>query len=119
MPAAGSSSSSRQGFVASAEDLQTALRAVGQASGLGVGELLHVEDGEQLHRALVDHALLAPEARQAEDALGHVVVHLGVHGGDDVLLHREVLEQADVLEGTRDARAVDLRGVKPLNILAV
>ena len=59
------------------------------------------------------------EARQAEDALGHVVVHLGVHGGDDVLLHREVLEQADVLEGTRDARAVDLRGVKPLNILAV
>ena len=78
-----------------------------------------MEDGEQLHRALVDHALLAPEARQAEDALGHVVVHLGVHGGDDVLLHREVLEQADVLEGTRDARAVDLRGVETVNVPAV
>ena len=101
------------------QDFQSALRAVRQRACLGARKIFHVEDGEQLHRALVDHALLAPEARQAEDALGHVVVHLGVHGGDDVLLHREVLEQADVLEGTRDARAVDLRGVKPLNILAV
>ena len=95
MPAAGSSSSSRLGFVASARtNLQAALRAVGQRACLGVGEILHVEDGQQLHRALVGDALFAsskPGRRKMPSSMR--VVHLRCACATrDVVLHAQLAE---------------------------
>lgn len=99
------------------ENFQAALCAVGERACLGLGKILHVEDGQKLHRALVNDALFLPEAGQAENALGHRVVHLRVHRDGDVFFHAQLAEQADILECARDARAVDLRGVEVMWIL--
>ena len=78
-----------------------------------------MEDGQKLHRALMHDALFLPEAGQTENALGHRVVHLRVHRDGDVFFHAQLAEQADVLERTCDARAVDLRGVEVMDVFAV
>ena len=64
-------------------------------------------------------ALFLPEAGQAENALGHRVVHLRVHRDGDVFFHAQLAEKADILECARDARAVDLRGVEVMDVFAV
>ena len=49
----------------------------------------------------------------------HAVVHLVVQADHDVLQHRLVVEQADVLEGAGDAGPVDLGGGHAVDVLAV
>ena len=102
-----------------ADDLQPALGAVGQGAGLHIRHVRHVEDGQQLQGPLVGHLLLLPVLGGTEDAAPHVVVHLGVHAHLHVVFHREVVEQADVLEGPGDARPVDLGGVHAVGVFAV
>ena len=51
-----------------ADDFQSALRAVRQAARLMVRQILHIENAQQLQRALVHFALAAPIARHAENA---------------------------------------------------
>ena len=94
----------------SADDLQTALRAVGQRAGLHVCHVLHIENGQQLQRALVRGALLPPVARQAEYALKRGIRLLIVQADLHVILDSEVTEKADVLERAGNAHAVDLLG---------
>ena len=73
-----------------------------------VGEVLHVEDRQQLQRTLVRLALAPPIRRRAQDARERGV-RLGVVQTDlYVLLHRHGVEQADILKRTGDAHAVDL-----------
>ena len=102
-----------------AHDLQAALRAVGQAAGLVVGQALHVKDVEQLHGALVRLGLATPVGGRAQDAgergvgLGVVQAHL------DVVLDRHGVEQADVLERAGDAHAVDLVDGLAAGVVAV
>ena len=55
--------------------------------------------------------LLLPEARGAEDGAAHVVGERLIEGDEHVLLDGELLEQADVLEGSGDAGTHDLIGL--------
>lgn len=59
------------------------------------------------------------QKRGRRKCLGHRVVHLRVHRDGDVFFHAQLAEQADVLERTRDASAVDLRGVEVMDVFAV
>ena len=79
----------------------------------------HVEDGEELHGPLMGHPLPLPVAGQAEKALPHTVADVVVKAQLYVVLHGEVVEEADVLEGTGDARLVDLDGVHGVGVHSV
>ena len=82
-------------------------------------QVLHVKDGQQLHSALVGQLLLLPELGQAEHAVPHGIAHLVVQTNLHVVLHGQVVEQADVLEGTGDARPVGLGDGHAVGVLAV
>ena len=102
-----------------AHDLQTALGAVRKASGLIIRMLFHVKDGEQLHSALVCLLLVLPVAGQTQNALETRVLFLVMQANLDVVLDRHGREQADVLERTSDAHAVDLAHGLAARVLAV
>ena len=102
-----------------AHDLQPPLRAVGEASRLRVRLVLHPEDREQLQRLLPRRLLRLPVFRQAQGRGQHVVMGVVVHPDQDVVDHRQVLKEPDVLEGARHARPVDLDGAHPLGVPAV
>ena len=61
---------------------------------------------------------LVPVAGEAENAAPHIVFHVGVHAHLHVVLHGQLLEQADVLEGTGDTGPVHLHGVHAVGVLA-
>ena len=101
------------------DDLQPPLGAVGQAPRPGGGQVLHIEDAQQLHGPLVGGLLLPPVLGQTEDACEHAVVLLVVEAHLHVVLHGEVVKETDVLEGPGDAHAADLGrglagGVRPV-----
>ena len=89
-------------------NLQTTLGAVRQRTGLLICQMLHIKDGEQLHGALMGGLLVLPIRRQTQHALKTGVALLVVQTDLNVVLHRHSVEQADVLESTGDAHAVDL-----------
>ena len=91
-----------------AHDLQAALGAVWQRACDRPRLVGHAEDIEQLQRALVELLLARVVARGAEDAVQHGALDLVVQADADVVLHAQAREEADVLEGARDARLVDL-----------
>ena len=70
--------------------------------------MLHIKDGQQLHGTLMGGLLVLPVRRQAQHALKTGIALLVVQTDLDVVLHRHGVEQADVLERTGDAHAVDL-----------
>ena len=82
-------------------------------------QVLHVKDGQQLHGALVGQLLLLPELGQTEDAVPHGIAHLIVQADLHVVLHGQIVEQADILEGTGDARPVGLGDRHAVGVLAV
>ena len=84
-----------------------------------VGQVLHVEDGEQLHGALSGQLLLLPELGKAEHAVPHGVADLVVQADLHVVLHTQVGKQADVLEGAGDAGPVDLGSAHAVGVLAI
>ena len=92
-------------------DLELALLAVRQVGRLGGGQSLEVEDAQQVDGLLVHLVLLLPEARGAEDGAAHVVGERLIEVDEHVLLDGELLEQADVLEGSGDAGTHDLIGL--------
>ena len=102
-----------------ADDFQAALRAVGQAARLMIGQILHIENAQQVERALVHFALAAPIPRHAENAGKHAVAHLIVQADAHVVLHGHIVEQPDVLECAGDAQLVGLRGVHARRVAAV
>ena len=93
------------------DDLQLPLVAVGQGARLVLGQIAHVEDGQQLHGPLVGQLLRVPVLGQAEDPRPHIVVDVVVQAQLHVVLHTQVGEQTDVLEGAGDARFVHLDGI--------
>ena len=102
-----------------ADDLETALGAIGKVARLGRREPLHVEDAEKVERPVVELRLLPPVLGKTEhvgeEARGHRVAE--TH--EDVLLDRHLVEETDVLERARDAHLVDFddalaRGVVPV-----
>ena len=86
-----------------ADDLQTALGAVGEGTGTAVGQILHIENAQQLQRALVGGLFLPPVFGKTQDAGGDGVGLLIMQADLDVVLYGQVVEQADVLEGPGDA----------------
>ena len=63
--------------------------------------------------------LLLPEARGAEDGAAHMVGERFVKGDEHILLNGELLEQADVLEGSGDAGTNHLIGLLAVHVFAI
>ena len=84
-----------------------------------VRHILHVENAEKLQRALLCDALLAPVLRQAEHCRTERVFRLVVKADENVVEHRQIAEQADILEGSGNAHLVDLNGGLPCCVHAV
>ena len=103
----------------SPDDLQTPLGAVGQASGLMVRQILHLEDAQQLQRPLMCYPLVLPVTGQPQDPGKHARVHGVVQADLHVVLHGQGGEQPDILEGPGDAGLVHLHGVHAGGLLAV
>ena len=94
-----------------AHDLQTALCAVGQAAGLRVGKVCHVEDVQQFQRTLGALFFLFPVVRHPQQGGSQIILHGLVQTHLDVVDDAQLLEQTDVLEGTGHAHPVDLIGL--------
>ena len=65
------------------------------------------------------YPFLLPVGGQAENAAEHPIPNVVVEAQLHVILHREVVKQADVLKGTGNARPVHLDGVHAVGVLAV
>ncbi len=102
-----------------ADDLESSLRAIRKRARLVVRHILHVENAEKLQRALLCDALLAPVLRQAEHCRTERVFRLVVKADENVVEHRQIAEQADILEGSGNAHLVDLNGGLPCCVHAV
>ena len=63
--------------------------------------------------------LLLPVPGQAENAAEQAAVDGIVHADFDIVLHAQVVKQADVLEGAGDARLVDLHCVHVVGVHSV
>ena len=94
-----------------AHDLQTALCAIGQAAGLRIGHICHVEDIQQLKGTLGAVLFLFPVVGQADQRRGKIVLHGLMQADLDVVDDAHLLEQTDVLEGAGHAHPVDLIGL--------
>ena len=88
-------------------DLQLALGAVGEILRIVVGEGGELEDLEQLEGFALDGCLALKVATAAGDAVEEAVAEAVVLGDADVVEHRHVGPQADVLEGARHAQGGD------------
>ena len=101
------------------DNLQPALGPIGQGARLVVRHVLHVEDGQELQGPLVGLPLPAPVGGQAQHARQGAVLHPLVEAHLHVVLHRQVAEEADVLEGAGHAHVADLGGALPRRVPAV
>ena len=95
-------------------NLQLPLPAIGQAGGQNVRAVLQAADGQELHGLLRHRPLGAPEPGRAENGVQQVVAGVPSAGGLDILNHRHVVEQADVLKGPRYAGLHELIGLFPV-----
>ena len=103
----------------SPQDLEPTLGAVGEpACPLGC-ELAHAKDVEQLEGPLVELPLLPPVLRQTQHVRQKVRRHRVREAHEHVFLHRHLVEEADVLEGARDAHLVDLHHAEARRVVAV
>lgn len=93
-----------------ADDLKPPLCAVGQRTSLVVGQILHIENAQQLQRTFLCDALPPPVFRQAQDRRRGAVLHLIVQSNQDVVQHAQLAEQADILEGAGNAHVIHLNG---------
>ena len=84
-----------------------------------VGQILHVENAQQLQRTFLCDALPPPVFRQAQDRRRGAVLHLIVQSNQDVVQHTQLAEQADILEGAGNAHVIHLNGGLPCRIHAV
>ncbi len=89
-------------------DLQAPLVAVGQAARRVVGARRDADVVEQFQRAALDRGLLRQRSPVAQDRADHARPRAHVPPDHHVLQRRQVGEQADVLEGARDAGGGDL-----------
>src|ERR1700694_3549526 len=83
-------------------DLEAALLAVGKVARVVFGVPLQPHEAQQLHRALADVLLLPTLERRLEDRVPQLGVHPRMLADEDVLDHRHVIEEAAVLECSRD-----------------
>ena len=102
-----------------AHNLQAPLCAVGEGTCLDIAHVFHAEDAQQIQRLFVLLLLALPILRQTEDAGKHAVLNLVVQADADVLFHRHVVEQADVLERAGNAELTGLHCVHACRVLAV
>ena len=73
----------------------------------------------KIQRLFVLLLLALPILRQTEDAGKHAVLNLVVQADADVLFHRHVVEQADVLERAGNAELAGLHCVHACRVFAV
>ena len=91
-----------------AGDLEPPLVAVGEVARRAIGLPGEPEELEQRERLLVQLALATPEPRARDDGPEQRAGHVPLDGDLDVVEHRQVAEQPDVLERPGDAEAGDL-----------
>ena len=68
-----------------------------------MGDVFEVEIAEDFVNALVDRGLAAADPGQLQRVADDVAVGAGMGADPDVVEHREIGEQGDVLEGAADA----------------
>ena len=96
-----------------ADDLQPALCAIRQAACQMIRHIFHVENAQQLQRALLCNAFASPIPRQAENGGSGGIFHFIVQANQNVVQNGQIAEQADVLEGSANAHVVDLDRALP------
>src|SRR5690606_15304091 len=100
-------------------DLHPALQPVGQGRRLAVEVLGKPDEVQALLGEGEDLRLLAALRGEAEDGGDGACLGPAVHAGHDVLEHRHLAEQPDVLEGAGDAGLGNLVRFAPHHLLAV
>ena len=89
-------------------DLEAPLGTVGEVLGQLVLYIIETDIPHQAQGLDLGLLLLAVEPRQAQQGLQRRLLEVDVHANHDVLDDRHVGEEADVLEGPRDAAGGDL-----------
>ena len=93
------------------DNLQTALGAVRKAPRLFFRQIFHVENRQQLHGLFMLTALAGPIGRQTENTGEHTIGDLIMQTDAHIVLNAHLIEQADILEGSRQTQLVGLHGV--------
>ena len=86
-----------------ARQFDALLGAERQAGNHGVGDVVEVEIADDLVDALVELGLAAADPGQSQRVADDVAVGAGMGADPDVVEHRKVGKQRDVLEGAADA----------------
>ena len=116
MPAAGSSSRSSFGPVASARAIsRRRWLPYGRLVAVLVGDAVEAEDLQELHRPLGHLAFFGVVAAGPENGVGEHLAGPQMMRRQDVLENGHVGEEADVLERPRDAELRDLIGLLPVH----
>ena len=95
----------------SAGDLELPLLAVGQIFRFGLCMLLQIKDRQQIHRAFGHGTLFLPVGGKAQNPRQSGIFHLVVHRYSHVVQNRNILKQANVLEGTGNSAAGHIVGL--------
>ena len=101
-----------------ARDLEAALGAVREVARGRVRVLVELHDLQELPGLAFDLALLRVIGRETQDSGERIVPHVVVVAGPHVVEDRQVVEEADVLERSRDARLVDVHHALAGGVLA-
>ena len=99
-----------------AGDLEAALAAVGKIASLLGRQAVEVEDVEELQALPLDSGLFRRVRSRAEHRRGEIRGLPAVEGDLDVVEHRHVAEEADVLKSPRDPAARDPAGTLPRDV---
>ena len=86
-----------------ARQFDALLGAERQAGNRGMGDVFEVEIAEDFVNAVVDRGLAAANPGQFQRVADDVAIGAGMGADPDVVEHRKIGEQSDVLEGAADA----------------
>src|SRR3989304_7757833 len=89
-------------------DFQSSLQTVGKVFRWFIGITFQFQTGQQIHRMRDDVVLRFAEAAQVEQSLRGVIARLSIVGDANIIKHRQLLEKADILECTGNAKGSDL-----------
>ena len=89
-------------------DLDFALGAVGQVGRDLVGQVAHAHELQEVHGLVIDGLLAVGVTPGAQQGVHEAVAEAVVLGDLDVVQHRHVVPQPDVLEGPGHAQGCDL-----------
>src|SRR5215213_3338413 len=102
-----------------AHDLESSLRAVGEAGAAFVAHARQVEDLEQLETVLTMLLLVTSKARRTQHCVKQLLAHVNVTGRHDVFQYRHARKQSNVLKRARDPTFCDLIWTQTVDALTI